>query len=73
MSVAEIIDAVKELSPDQKGEFLDRLRDVDFKDAWDRQIEAVAKAGKLDHLWQQAVIDIEAGRTKPLDEVLDNS
>lgn len=73
MSVAEIIDAVKELSPDEKGEFLDRLRDVDFEDAWDRQIEIDAKAGRLDYLWQQAVNDIESGRTKPLDEILVNS
>jgi hypothetical protein len=73
MSVAEIIAAVKGLSPDEKGELLDRLREVDFEDAWDRQIEVDAKAGRLDHLWQQALVDIEAGRTKPLDEVLDNS
>ena len=73
MSVAEIIDAVKELSEEQKGEFLERLKEIDFEDAWDRQIEADAKAGRLDHLWQKALKDIEAGRTKPLDEVLDHS
>jgi len=73
MSVAELIDAVKELSEEQKGEFLERLTEIDFDDAWDRQIEADAKAGRLDVLWQQALEDIEAGRTKPLDEVLNNS
>jgi hypothetical protein len=73
MSVAELIDAVKELSEEQKGEFLERLVEIDFDDAWDRQIEADAKAGRLDALWQQALEDIEAGRTKPLDEVLNNS
>lgn len=73
MSVAEIIDAVKELSANEKGEFLDRLMEIDFEDAWDRQIEADANAGRLDHLWQKALEDIEAGRTKPLDEVLDHS
>jgi hypothetical protein len=73
MSVAELIDAVKELSEEQKGEFLERLTEIDFDDAWDRQIEADAKAGRLDPLWQQALEDIEAGRTKPLDEVLNNS
>lgn len=72
-SVAEIIDAVKDLSEKQKGEFLERLAEIDFEDVWDRQIEADAKAGRLDHLWQGAVEDIEAGRTKPLDEVLNNS
>ena len=73
MSVVELIDAVKELSESEKGEFLDRLMEIDFEDAWDRQIEADAKAGRLDHLWQKALEDIEAGRTKPLDEVLDHS
>jgi len=72
-SVAEIIDAVKDLSETQKGEFLERLAEIDFEDAWDRQIEADAKAGRLDRLWQRAVEDIEAGRTKPLDEVLNES
>ena len=54
----------------KKGEFLDRLMEIDFEDGWDRQIEVDAKAGRLDHLWQTALEDIEAGRTKPLDEVL---
>ena len=29
-----------------------------------------AKAGRLDPLWQEAMEDIKAGRTQPLDEVL---
>ena len=73
MSVAELIDAGTELSGEQRGEFLKRLTEIDFDDAWDRQIEADEKAGRLDVLWQQALEDIEAGRTKPLDEVLNNS
>jgi hypothetical protein len=71
-SVQEIIAAVKNLSESEKAEFLNRLSEIDFEDEWDRQIEADAKAGRLDHLWQRALEDIEAGRTKPLDEVLDN-
>jgi hypothetical protein len=72
-TVAEILEAVKRLPEDQKGEFLDRLREVDFEDAWERQMEADAKAGLLDDLWQQALTDIKAGRTKSLDEVIDGS
>jgi hypothetical protein len=72
-TVVEIIDAVKSLDEQEKGEFLEKLTEVDFDDAWDRQIEADAKAGHLDHLWQQALEDIEAGRTKPLDEVLNDT
>ena len=63
-TVTEILEAVKRLPEDQKGEFLDRLREIDFEDAWDRRIEADAKAGRLDPLWQEAVKDIEAGRSK---------
>ena len=72
-TVTEILEAVKQLPEEQKGEFLDRLREIDFEDAWDRQIEADAKAGRLDPLWQQAVKNIEAGRTKPLDEVINGA
>ena len=57
-TVTEIIEAVKRLDERQKGEFLQKLADVDFDDAWDRQIEADAKAGKLDRFWQEALEDI---------------
>jgi hypothetical protein len=69
-TVAEIIDAVKQLSEAEKGEFLLKLADIDFDDAWDRQIEADAKAGQLDFLWEEARKEIAEGRTRPLDEVL---
>jgi hypothetical protein len=35
-------------------------------DLWDRQIEADAKAGKLDRLAEQALSDHRAGLTRPL-------
>lgn len=53
-TVAEIIDAVKQLNEEEKDEFLDKLREIEFEDAWDRQIEADAKAGKLDFLVREA-------------------
>jgi hypothetical protein len=67
-TVTQILEAVKRLPSEQKGEFWDRLREVDFEDAWDRQIEADAKAGRLDAFWQQALTDIKAGRAKSLDD-----
>ena len=72
-TVTEIIEAVKSLGADEKGEFLTRLSEVDFEDAWERQIAADAQAGTLDHLWQEALEDVQAGRTKPLDEVLNDA
>lgn len=35
-------------------------------DEWDKQIEADAEAGKLDHLAGEALAEHKAGRTKPL-------
>ena len=72
-TVVEIIDAVKSLDEEEKGEFLEKLTEIDFDDAWDRQIETDAKAGRLDHLWQQALEDIDTGRTKQLDEILNDT
>lgn len=71
--VAEIIAAVKKLPAAQKSEFLEGLREVDFEDAWDKQIESDAKAGRLETLWNAALKDIKAGRTKPLDEIINDA
>jgi hypothetical protein len=71
-TVSEIIQAVKQLNEEEKSEFLAKLADVDFDTAWDRQIEADAKAGRLDFLWNEAKQEIAEGRTKPLDELLGN-
>jgi hypothetical protein len=53
-TVAEIIDAVKRLDEIAKGEFLARFAEIDFDDAWDRQMAADAKAGRLDFLVKEA-------------------
>lgn len=72
-TVTEIIEAVKKLRSEEKGEFLTRLSEVDFDDAWDQQIAADAQSGRINPLWEKALEDIKAGRTKPLDEVLNDS
>jgi hypothetical protein len=72
-TVTEIIRAVKKLPRAKKTEFLEQLAEVDFEDDWDRQIEADAKAGRLDGLWKNALKDIKARRTKPLDEIINGS
>ena len=68
-TVSEIIEAVKKLPERDKSEFLERLGEVDFDDAWIVRLRPT-KAGRLDDLWAEAMEDIKAGRTKPLDEVL---
>jgi len=69
----KIIEAVKRLNVEEKREFLSRLVEVDFDDAWCRQIEEDARDGRLDPLWQQALKEIKAGNVKPLDDVLNNT
>ena len=53
-TVAEIITAVRRLNEEEKDEFLEKLREIEFEDAWDRQMEADGKAGKLDFLLREA-------------------
>ena len=63
-TVAEIIDAVRHLSETEKDEFLARLREVEFEDGWDRQMDADAAAGKLDFLVKEADAAIESGKLR---------
>jgi hypothetical protein len=64
-TVSEIIEAVKKLPEQDKSEFLERLAEVDFDDAWDRQIEADAKAGKLDRFIDEAIGEHREGKSQP--------
>ncbi len=72
MSKAEILEELRKLTVAERDEIRRKLDELD-DDAWDRQMEADAKAGKLDKLWAEALEDIKAGRTKPLDEVIDDA
>ena len=65
MSIQEIKSAVSGLPQDDFAQFQMWFEEF-AADAWDRQIEADARAGKLDHLIAQADADFEAGRCKPL-------
>ncbi len=65
MSVQEIERAITELPHDE----VDRLAawlDEYRADAWDRQIERDALAGRLDALGAQADHEFDAGRCRPL-------
>ncbi len=70
-SVSEIQAEIKKLSSADQRRLADWLEQMQA-DAWDAQIEEDIKAGRLDHVIAQAEADVAAGRTKPLDEVLDN-
>ncbi|MER8827876.1 hypothetical protein NKH73_17220 [Mesorhizobium sp. M0938] len=66
MSKLEQIEkSVAELSPEELKAFAAWFEGLQA-DMWDRQIEADAKAGRLDRLAEQALADHRAGRTRPL-------
>ncbi|MEM8559706.1 MAG: hypothetical protein AAGG50_17940 [Bacteroidota bacterium] len=65
MSVQELEQAVAELSAEDLARFTEWFEDY-TADAWDRQIEADALAGRLDALGRQADEDFEAGRATEL-------
>jgi hypothetical protein len=65
MTLQDLESAVAGLSADELAKF--RAWFVEFDaDAWDRQIEDDAKAGRLDALAEEALEDYRAGRTTEL-------
>jgi hypothetical protein len=66
MSKIEQIElAVKELSAEELAAFRAWFSEFDA-DAWDRQFEADAKAGKLDVLAERALLEHSSGRSTEL-------
>jgi hypothetical protein len=65
MSVVELESAVRRLSKAELCDFQTWFEEF-VSDAWDRQIEEDAQAGRLDHLAAEADRDFEAGRCTPL-------
>ena len=63
MSIVETLERqVEQLAPKEFAEFRNWFLEFEA-DAWDRQIEQDAKAGKLDALARKALEDYAAGRT----------
>lgn len=69
-TVLEIESALRQLPEQDAWKVADWLQDY-LADKWDRQIDADIAAGRLDKLADQALADHRAGKTKPLDEILD--
>ena len=66
MSRVEAIEKqVEELSPRELATFRKWFARYDAE-AWDRQFDADAEAGKLDNLAEEALADHEAGRSREL-------
>jgi len=63
--VEQIENRIKNLSPEELAKFRAWFAEFDAQ-AWDRQIEADSKAGKLDRLIEKSLAEHEAGKTRPL-------
>ena len=56
---------IEGLSPEELAKFRSWFIEFDAR-AWDRQIEADSKAGKLDRLVNSALSDYKSGRSKEI-------
>ena len=74
--VEKIADDVRSLPKAQFDEFLAWLAEYELQhpDEWDKEMERDSQpSGRLQNVIDRARKDIAAGRTKPLDEILDNA
>ena len=75
-TVQKIAEEVKALPGKELDEFLSWLADYELAhpDEWDKQIERDSQpGGRLGAVLKRVRADIGDGKTKPLDEVIDNS
>jgi hypothetical protein len=63
--VEKLEDEIRALSSEELAAFREWFREFDAE-AWDREIEADALAGKLDALADRAISDHRAGKTTSL-------
>ncbi len=75
-NVQKIVEQVKALPEQERDELLAWLAEDELQraDQWDKQIAQDSQpGGRLEGVLQRVRKDIAEGRTKPLDEILDNS
>ena len=63
MTIEDLENAVAKLAPDQFAKFRDWFDAFDVA-RFDSKIERDAKAGKLDRLAEQALVDFDKGRAR---------
>jgi hypothetical protein len=63
--VEQIEDRIKKLSAEELAKLRAWFAEFDAQ-AWDRQIEADSRAGKLDRLIEKSVAEHKAGKSTPL-------
>ena len=75
-TVRKIAEQVKALPKRELDEFLSWLTEFELEhaDEWDKEVERDSRpGGRLISVLERVRGDIAEGRTKPLDEVIDNS
>jgi hypothetical protein len=75
-NVQKIVEQVKALPEEKRDEFLAWVAEYELgqADEWDKEIAQDSQpGGRLEGVLRRVREDIAAGRTKPLDELLDNS
>ena len=63
--VEQIENRIKNLSSQELAKLRAWFAEFDAQ-AWDRQIEADSKAGKLNHLIEKSLAEHKAGKSRPL-------
>ena len=63
--VEQIEDRIKGLSPEELAKLRAWFAEFDAQ-AWDQQIEADSKGGKLNHLIEKSLDEHKAGKSRPL-------
>ena len=64
-SVPEIEAAIRQLAPNELAAFRHWFAEFDSTQ-WDRQVDRDVASGRLDALADEAILDQQEGRTKPL-------
>lgn len=65
MGIQEIEQAITNLSPKELARFRQWFEEFDAL-AWDEQLEADAKSGRLDKIAEKAISEYRAGKAKEL-------
>jgi hypothetical protein len=63
--IDDLENQIKDLEPEELADFRKWFQEYD-SDAWDRQIEADAKAGRLESLAEEALNQHQSGETSEL-------
>jgi hypothetical protein len=70
-TLQQIEEAIQRLPTKDRWALLNRFQS-ELWEEWDQQIGEDLSAGRLDHLIAEAEADIAMGRTRPLDEILND-